>query len=330
MVILIGHSSISENGTINGAKGDSTGKEVCTRSWYDGKFDFMAFHPDAAIREKHAKAVEAACANNNIGYGQGDRNSLYPLAMATNYDLSKVGKCNCDCSSLQHVAAIASGAPGVTYGSNAWRTATMRAKLKAAGYVIITDSTILKSADYCVRGAMYVRESVHTVCGLTNGAKASQTLSVAGLSNENLVASVKTGDVVSIASGATYYNSTKKVPDWVLKKQWVVKSVSGDRVVVNVSTDGKSSINSPIAAKNLTVVRASVIVSQNTLKVGATVSIASGATYYNSTKKVPDWVLKKKWLVKSIKNDRVVIDKSTDGKSSICSPIAAKYLTVVK
>ena len=32
MSVLIGHASISEKGTINGAKGDSTKKEVCTRT----------------------------------------------------------------------------------------------------------------------------------------------------------------------------------------------------------------------------------------------------------------------------------------------------------
>jgi len=34
MSILIGHASISETGGVNGTKGDSTGKEVCTRTWY--------------------------------------------------------------------------------------------------------------------------------------------------------------------------------------------------------------------------------------------------------------------------------------------------------
>lgn len=181
MSVLIGHASISEKGTINGAKGDSTKKEVCTRTWYSKPWDFMAIHPDAAVREKHAKAVEAACANNNIGYGQGDRNTLNALAKAVGYDLSKVGKCNCDCSSLQNVAAVASGASGVSYGSNGWVTSNMKAKLKAAGYIIITDSKYLTSEAYCVRGAIYVKASSHTVCGLQNGSKANDTLVKAGI-----------------------------------------------------------------------------------------------------------------------------------------------------
>lgn len=30
-MVRIGHASISEKGTVNGVKGDQTGKEVCTR-----------------------------------------------------------------------------------------------------------------------------------------------------------------------------------------------------------------------------------------------------------------------------------------------------------
>lgn len=184
MSILIGHASISETGGINGTKGDSTGKEVCTRTWYSKPWDYMALHPDATVREKHAAAVEAACANNNIGYGQSDRNTLNTCAKAVAYALPKIAtKCNCDCSSLQNVAAVASGASGVTYGSNGWTTSTMKAALKAAGYKIIEDSTYLTSENYCVRGAIYVKASSHTVCGLTNGSKANQTLSKAGITS---------------------------------------------------------------------------------------------------------------------------------------------------
>lgn len=181
MSVLIGHASISEKGTTEGAKGDSTGKEVCTRTWYSKPWGYMAVHPDADVRERHARAVEQACANDNIGYGQPDRNTLNTRAKEVEYDLSKIkSKCNCDCSSLQNVAAVASGAQGVSYGSNGWTTSTMRAALENAGYKIITDKTYLSSSNYCVRGAIYVKPGSHTVCGLTNGSKAGQTLSKAG------------------------------------------------------------------------------------------------------------------------------------------------------
>lgn len=184
MAVLIGHASISEKGTTEGAKGDSTGKEVCTRNWYSKPWGYMAIHPDANVRERHAKAIEQACANNNIGYGQNDRNTLNTQAKAVGYDLSKIKtKCNCDCSSLQNVAAVASGEPGVTYGSNGWTTSSMLAALKAAGYKIITDSAYLISSAYCVRGAIYVKAGSHTVCGLSNGSKAAETLAKAGTSS---------------------------------------------------------------------------------------------------------------------------------------------------
>lgn len=65
------------------------------------------------------------------------------------------------------------------------------------------------------------------------------------------------------------------------------------------------------------------------IEVGDTVSICNNATYYNNAD-VPAWVIRKKWIVKHVKGDRVVINKSTDGKNAINSPINAKYLTVVK
>lgn len=183
MAVLIGHASISEKGTINGVKGDGTGKEVCTRNWYNKPWDYMAIHPDPDVRERHARAIEKTCANNNIGYGQNDRNTLNTQAKAVGYDLSKIKtKCNCDCSSLQNVAAVAAKTPGVTYGSNGWTTSSMLAALKAAGYKIITASAYLTSSAYCVRGAIYVKAGSHTVCGLSNGSKASQTLKKAGAS----------------------------------------------------------------------------------------------------------------------------------------------------
>lgn len=66
------------------------------------------------------------------------------------------------------------------------------------------------------------------------------------------------------------------------------------------------------------------------IKKGDVVAIADNAVYYNG-KEVPDWVLAKKWIVKENPvGNRAVIDKSTDGKYSICSPIDVKYLIADK
>lgn len=60
--------------------------------------------------------------------------------------------------------------------------------------------------------------------------------------------------IVSIKSGATYYESDKLVPQWVLNLNWKVKSISGTRAVLGESEDGEYNINSPIDTKYLTVV----------------------------------------------------------------------------
>lgn len=62
---------------------------------------------------------------------------------------------------------------------------------------------------------------------------------------------------------------------------------------------------------------------------GDLVKILDGATYYNG-KNIPSWVIAKKWYVISASGDRVVVDKSQDGKSSIMSPINAKYLDIIE
>lgn len=66
-----------------------------------------------------------------------------------------------------------------------------------------------------------------------------------------------------------------------------------------------------------------------TINPGDTVSIAPDAKWYNGSD-ISSWVQKKQWIVKSVNGDRVVIDKSVDGKNAICSPVNSKYLTVVK
>ena len=182
MSVLIGHASIAETGGGTGRPGDQTGREVCTRPWWPGGWDYLALHPDPAVRERHAAAVEAACRNDNVGYSWDSRNSLYERAREVGMDISRIAvPCNCDCSSLQNCAAVASGAPGVTYGENGWVTGNMLPFLRAAGYKILTAPALLRSEAYCVRGGIYVSGG-HTICALEDGPRASETLRAAGLS----------------------------------------------------------------------------------------------------------------------------------------------------
>jgi hypothetical protein len=169
---MIGHASVDENGkAVGGKSGDSTKKEVCTRSWYNsGTGWHTVLRPKTAdLAEKSAVACEAACANNLIGYDQGQRNTLNTQAKMVDYDLAKITKaCECDCSALMHVCAIAGGA-NLTYGSNAVTTRNMVGVFMATGnYEKLTDEKYLKSDKYLKRGDILVKNG-HTAMNLTDG-----------------------------------------------------------------------------------------------------------------------------------------------------------------
>ena len=67
-----------------------------------------------------------------------------------------------------------------------------------------------------------------------------------------VVQEIDVGAVVKI-TGSKYYGG-KTIPGWVKAKNWVVHSLSGDRVVINKSEDGKNAIMSPVNIKDLAVV----------------------------------------------------------------------------
>ena len=78
MSILIGHASIDENGKASGGQaGDSTKKEVCTRQWYSKPWQYYLECTDENIANIAATYMEQICANDNVGYDQSQRLTLY-------------------------------------------------------------------------------------------------------------------------------------------------------------------------------------------------------------------------------------------------------------
>ena len=208
--VRMGHASISENNSANGTAGDTTKKEVCERKWYNKPWDYIAIYPDAAVRERMALAVEAGCANDKIGYSQSGRNTLNAQAKAVSYDLSKITiNCNTDCSAFMNVCAVASGSPDVSYGTNGWTTSNMKSKLQKAGYKIVDDPFLVSDAKYCVRGAIYVKASAHTACGLDNGTEYAKTLAAAQVADAGEVKENKT--YVGQGIGTATSNSTMNI-----------------------------------------------------------------------------------------------------------------------
>ena len=176
MAVKIGHASIDERGKINGGTaGDSTGAEVCTRGWYNANWNVVLRPKTEALAEKSAKACEAACANNKVGYDQYQRNTLHAEAKAKGWDISKITEaCECDCSSLMHLCAMIGGAR-LTYGSNGLCTFNMvDAFVKTGQYEKLTDRKYLTSDKHLLRGDILVRESGHTAMALENGSSSAQ------------------------------------------------------------------------------------------------------------------------------------------------------------
>lgn len=165
MAVKIGHASIDESGKVTGGTaGDQTGKEVTTRGWYNGSWHTVLRPVRPELAEKSAKACEDACANKNVGYDQYGRNTLHTKAKAEGFDIAKISEpCECDCSSLMHVCAVAGGAD-IPYTSNGCTTRTMvRAFTGSGEYLKLTDKSYLTSGDKLLRGDILVKEGSHAV-----------------------------------------------------------------------------------------------------------------------------------------------------------------------
>lgn len=75
--------------------------------------------------------------------------------------------------------------------------------------------------------------------------------------NTCIDSTIESGDLVSIAANAEYYNGVS-VPSWVKAQNWYIKSISnGDRAIIDKNEQGTNNICSPINIKYLTLVKKS-------------------------------------------------------------------------
>ena len=177
-MVKLGHSSISENGTINGKPGDQTGGEVTTRSYYDKSWLYVYRPTSINLAEALVKSMYNACNNDNIGYGQNDRLTLYYecLRLANNGriipdTIAKVTKkVNCDCSSLVALCCIASGLK-VNPDMSTW---VQYGVLKATNAFEIKDWKAVKSPDNLDYGDI-LQSQGHTAIVLESDRAANTT-----------------------------------------------------------------------------------------------------------------------------------------------------------
>lgn len=171
--IKVGHAFGPEMSGVDGRPGDSTGREVRIDAAYKivGGGYHTLFRPKTAeFAERLARACEAACNNNNIGYSQyntygKDRTSLYHEAKKVNFDIAKITtKCNVDCSALMAVCSIAAGSE-VPYTTS---THTMASAFNNGDYEIKKDKIYFSDTSYLRRGDILLK-SGHTLMVLANG-----------------------------------------------------------------------------------------------------------------------------------------------------------------
>lgn len=104
---LFAWASIDERGRARGGKaGDQTGKEVKVGYYYDFGQEFVVRFKNRNTRTACACIAKSLAKNDNIGYDQDQRGTLYTLAGSCDWNIEKLlkkltyTKVECDCSSF--------------------------------------------------------------------------------------------------------------------------------------------------------------------------------------------------------------------------------------
>lgn len=183
---MIGHACKNENNTYkDGQAGDQTKVEVYIRTWYNRPWNVILRAKDNLVREKIATAMELACKNEQIGYSQLQRNTLWNNIKNNNFDPSKTTKeVNTDCSALVCVCCAYAGVPiqFLQIGNNSLTTSTLRKYLLQSGmFETITDKEYLINDKNLLRGDILLYEGHHTAVNLNDGINAKKTTELKSL-----------------------------------------------------------------------------------------------------------------------------------------------------
>ena len=157
----------------NTAPGDQNGgREVSKEKYYVHSKGWVVLRAkDPAAREKIATAMERACDNNDIGYSQPTRNTLYSDVKPFGFDPACTTKpVNTDCSALVRVCVHYAGIEVDNF-----ITSNEVSMLMATGaFEKFTDDAHCKSSARLLRGDILVTKTKgHTVVILNDGAKAT-------------------------------------------------------------------------------------------------------------------------------------------------------------
>ena len=123
---MIVHASISENGNAGwdgkAKAGDQSGREVCTRTWYNKGWNVVLRHNDINIAKKAVELAVKLADSNLVGYDQSERNTLYKALKACKFDVDAYirsgKKTETDCSAFVY-AVYACLIKSMRYDGNA-------------------------------------------------------------------------------------------------------------------------------------------------------------------------------------------------------------------
>lgn len=199
---MIVHASIDEKGKAkNGAAGDQTGKEVCTRSWYSKPWTYMLRYKDSSIAKKAVQIAVKLAKSNLVGYDQNQRNTLYNQLVKYGWDVDKYiasgVKTETDCSAFVY-ACYCSVIPALRASGNAPTTSTMLSKYKSNGFTAYTGS-YLTSESKLIAGDILLKPGSHVVMAVGDALSTTTTTTTTSTLDYSLV------------FDATYYAS--KYPD---------------------------------------------------------------------------------------------------------------------
>ena len=211
--VMIGTASKDEKGKyVGGQPGDQSKVEVYVRPWFSYNWNYVLRPKTQALAEKIARACEAACNNDNIGYNQAARNTLYMQALKVGLDISKITTpCDCDCSSLVSICCICAGLPEkLFYDGNMRVTSNLKTACQATGqFEILNAAQYLRQKDYLKRGDILLNTSSHTVIVLANGQNVSDAITTTLLLNYNVKV---TASLLNVRSGpGTSYSILKTI-----------------------------------------------------------------------------------------------------------------------
>ncbi len=191
-MVKIGHARSSETKSKNGVAGDQTGNEVSITDWYNASW-LAVFRPkNKIIADKIASFVEKACTNDNIGYSQNDRLSLYYACAVAGGHVEYITQgVNCDCSSLVACACISAGLVVNPSMSTADEETIL---MSTNAFDKLSQRQYIQSYDYLKRGDILWKNG-HTAVVLNNGDKATNNVQKTKVINSDYPCSYKDYDI---------------------------------------------------------------------------------------------------------------------------------------